>query len=235
MDNAPLNKLPGELRNRISELALDRGVLLCIKYRSLAEKELGITSLIIEEHDPHDINPFTNPNMRALSETCKQLRQETKEMFWATNSFIVPLDQPRWEAPSGNNAKRLEPLADVLEFFKSAGIRNVHTFRIGLPAFRHGSTTLSNRTTSLAAAETAISMFEKCIVGRMVVTLRVTYIAGPDYNQQTLDIRLDRSRFSESCREGADVLLRLRSGPAMHRLHLLGRMLRDRAIETKQV
>lgn len=235
MDNSPLNKLPAEVRNSISTLALDRGVLLCIKYRSMAEKELGITEFIVEEHDPDEINHFTNPNMRALSETCKQLHQETKEMFWATNSFIVPLDQPRWEAPSGNNAKRLEPFADVLEFFKSAGIRNVHTFRIGLPAFRHGSTTLSNGTTSLAAAETAISMFEKCIVGRMVVTLRVTYIAGPDYNQQTLHLPLDGSRFSESCREGADVLLRVRGGPAMHCLHFLGRMLRDRAIETKQV
>ncbi|KAK5725224.1 hypothetical protein LTR17_013176 [Elasticomyces elasticus] len=69
MDKSPLSLLPGELRNQIYELAL---------------------------HEPDDIvlettyGKVTAPvNTRALARTCRQLRNETHEMFFNCNDFTM--------------------------------------------------------------------------------------------------------------------------------------------------
>ena len=60
MDNSPLAKLPAELRNEIARLAL-------------------------EQESPLDLGLIRRDN--GLTQTCKQLRGETRPMFWALNRF----------------------------------------------------------------------------------------------------------------------------------------------------
>ncbi|KAK5684002.1 hypothetical protein LTS10_003866 [Elasticomyces elasticus] len=72
MDDSPLSKIPAELRNNISELALyqPNGVHLDLYTRM--EQRSSLPSALL-----------------ALTATCKQMRAETHDMLFAINSFTI--------------------------------------------------------------------------------------------------------------------------------------------------
>lgn len=71
MDASPLNKLPAELRNNIYELALHNpgGIDIDVMFANKI------------------ITAQASQQLLALTETCKQIRQESLPLFYATNTF----------------------------------------------------------------------------------------------------------------------------------------------------
>ncbi len=83
MDNSPLKRLPAELRNEISKLVLDHDGCLQVRYNEWPAR------LVIEDSAYHSNPSWPDPYRLALAQTCKQLRGETKGLFFSTNYFIV--------------------------------------------------------------------------------------------------------------------------------------------------
>lgn len=69
MDNLPLGKLPPELRNEIARLALVNGEW------------------------PIDLRLIRYAN--GLTQTCQQVRRETRAMFWSMNRFRLHVTSSR--------------------------------------------------------------------------------------------------------------------------------------------
>lgn len=86
MDESPLNKLPGELRNQIYELALYHGRI-----------NIDTTPYLHHPADSHfpGAVTFQARHALALRSVCKQLEKETTQIFYAINTFVfvAPLCQ----------------------------------------------------------------------------------------------------------------------------------------------
>ena len=78
MDTSPLQKLPGELRNRIHEL------ILCHTDTITVSISTGVPKLV---SDP------TTQQMLALTTTCRQLRREASPIFYEINKFTFVAKQ----------------------------------------------------------------------------------------------------------------------------------------------
>lgn len=81
MDASPMNKLPGELRNRIYELVADSPQGLHFRKHNKDE------SFSWCENDVSARKPDL-ADVMALSRTCKQIRQEALSIFYSINTFI---------------------------------------------------------------------------------------------------------------------------------------------------
>ena len=78
MDNSPLCSLPPELRNYIYELALTQ------------PSPIQVITISYPTESPLHLKADI-PHARALSQTCKQLRQETHQLLYAYNAFVITL------------------------------------------------------------------------------------------------------------------------------------------------
>lgn len=74
MESSPLNKLPGELRNRIYELALSQA---------------GDITVFVSGIRPHLFHPTETKNILSLTETCKDIRHEASPVFYRVNKFVL--------------------------------------------------------------------------------------------------------------------------------------------------
>ena len=74
MEESPLYKLPGELRNRIYELAL---------------LQSGGITVFVSALRPHLFKPTETSNILALTETCKDVRHESSPIFYEINTFTL--------------------------------------------------------------------------------------------------------------------------------------------------
>ncbi|KAK5735939.1 hypothetical protein LTR17_007774 [Elasticomyces elasticus] len=100
MDDSPLSKIPAELRNTISELALyePNGVHFDL-YTRMEQRSIVPTALL------------------ALTATCQQMRAETHDMLFAINSCTihthyfrgVSLDMDIWHDDKHKRAYRTNP------------------------------------------------------------------------------------------------------------------------------
>ncbi|KAK5165284.1 GTPase Ryh1 [Saxophila tyrrhenica] len=124
MESSPLNRLPAEIRNQISELALTLPFPLRLKPQP---PDVGRGPLLFYDHD----HEYEYSALCALSQTCKQLRDETKDHFFSLNSFEVILDHhlggPR-EKKCCNTHKDevvLGPLENLLQSFAQLDIQHV--------------------------------------------------------------------------------------------------------------
>ena len=71
MDDSPLSKLPGEVRNEIYQLALRH------------------TSPIIICKNENEVMAVNSTPAMALTAVCRQMRKETLKIFYAVNSFTI--------------------------------------------------------------------------------------------------------------------------------------------------
>ena len=76
MENSPLGRLSAELRNKISEFALMKDGPICLNTTAVRNQPLASATF-----------PLHRPC--ALSQTCRQMRRETGEMFFASNTFVI--------------------------------------------------------------------------------------------------------------------------------------------------
>jgi hypothetical protein len=74
MEESPLYKLPGELRNRIYELALFQP---------------GGITVFVSALRPHLFKPTDTSNILALTEICKDIRHESSPIVYETNKFSL--------------------------------------------------------------------------------------------------------------------------------------------------
>ena len=81
MNNSPLAKLPPEVRNRIYSFALTHDHPLKSK---IARSRLG--------DEPCCDEASQHTHISALSRTCKQVQNECTKLFYAANTFIIPID-----------------------------------------------------------------------------------------------------------------------------------------------
>ena len=133
MEHSPLQRLPPEIRNRMSELALTHPAPLRIRYKPLSEKDTeGHRRLVIEETS--GVSNYNQPSyLRALTNTCKQHPSETKGLFFAVNNFEVVLDQwYDYTCPTEHvrHQRSLEQLHDVLRFFSLAKVPHIRCLKV---------------------------------------------------------------------------------------------------------
>lgn len=76
MDASPLNTVPGELRNRIYELVLVKPTSIVFDFGALEDEKFALL----------------DPNALALTLTCKQIYNESKNVFSSRNHFVLDLD-----------------------------------------------------------------------------------------------------------------------------------------------
>lgn len=74
MEASPLMKLPGELRNRIYELALFQA---------------SDITVFVSGVRPHLFHPTETQNILSLMETCKDMRAEASPIFYQVNKFVL--------------------------------------------------------------------------------------------------------------------------------------------------
>ena len=86
MDRSPLNQLPAELLNHIFELAFQWQDPVVLKYNT--------STYPPSSRD----NKIKNP--RSLIQTCKTIRAEFSELFYATNTFIFLVHFPEHFVPA---------------------------------------------------------------------------------------------------------------------------------------
>ena len=74
MEASPLIELPGEIRNRIYELALFQS---------------GGITVFVSASRPHLFKPTETSDILALTKTCKDIRYESSPIFYETNKFSL--------------------------------------------------------------------------------------------------------------------------------------------------
>ena len=74
MEASPLITLPGEIRNRIYELALFQS---------------GAITVYVSTLRPHLFKSTETNNILALTETCKAVRHESSPIFYEANRFVL--------------------------------------------------------------------------------------------------------------------------------------------------
>lgn len=124
MDDSPLKRLPGEIRNNIYELVLihsaDKAVQICSK-----ETKHG-RSIFVEEAD-------------GLLMTCKQIRAESLPIFLSKNLFDIRLDfTPRQDTSQNRdieeNCTALAPFNQFIDFLGETKLTKLAIY-INLGAF----------------------------------------------------------------------------------------------------
>jgi hypothetical protein len=112
MEECPLNRLPGELRNRIYELALFQSS--------------GIT-VFVSGVRPHLFKPTETKNILSLTETCKELRHESLPIFYQVNKFVL-ISKYLGERYSGdiNNARNTQWERGLCDWLGQLGARNIN-------------------------------------------------------------------------------------------------------------
>lgn len=80
MDNSPLNRLPGEIRNYIYELIFSGSEPIHIQFTTQGPSSGGF------HHTP--MSP-TEKSGWAMLRTCKQIHEEAKDIAWSETSIVV--------------------------------------------------------------------------------------------------------------------------------------------------
>lgn len=207
MEHSPLNKLPAEIRNRISELAVIRPGPL----RVMREARKFETDVNVQNHNDTDNKTL---HVCALTKTCKQLRSETRKMFYPGNSFTITLGQailPKYRRR--NEDRILKRLDNVMTLLKQPDIDYVQKLdiRIRIPRCTvHGGrpTTFGKR--SFAMVMQAMSVAQSKVRVPVFFTLNMEYYSTWPTSKHPLrdnvKICVDASRFEESCQKGAKKL-----------------------------
>ncbi|KAK5735664.1 hypothetical protein LTR17_008015 [Elasticomyces elasticus] len=106
MDESPLQKIPAELRNRISEMAM--------------QEPKGVEITVARGRSTCRSPP-------SLPSVCRQLRKETYKMYFAVNEFTIYTDCLEIELKYGPGAakQRAELIAAVVRCLSSMGPENV--------------------------------------------------------------------------------------------------------------
>lgn len=97
MDHSPRGRLPPEIRNEIALLALTVSDTLLVQYPhpgGQKSPQLSIESYEATIYHKGEQDQKRIHRMRALTKTCSQLRSETKDLFFAVNSFAPFLHKP---------------------------------------------------------------------------------------------------------------------------------------------
>lgn len=132
MDNSPFNDLPAELRNRIYELALTQSCDILIGFKTARAGSITIVNADI-----------CNKHPLSLAQTCKRIRQECRQLFFAANVFSIRL-QPCFvsdndydvdyddDAYDDDVSATVRPLEMFLKAFKSQDIANIKLLQVEL-------------------------------------------------------------------------------------------------------
>lgn len=137
MDALPLGRLPAELRNEIYELALSLGRPIPVWYQHVTQD--GTETQTLELRTTSDFL-----STLALTTTCRQLRRETADMFFACNAFSLEVRKctsarGRHSLFHHNVKSRASNLADLLVSSINAKYDNAPK-AIVLPCVIHEST-----------------------------------------------------------------------------------------------
>jgi hypothetical protein len=110
MEASLFNKLPGELRNRIYELAL-------LQFDGVTVFVPGIR--------PHLFRPTETKNILALTETCKEMHNEASPVFYRVNKFVL-ISKYLGERYSGDiqNARNSQWKRGLCDWLALLGSRN---------------------------------------------------------------------------------------------------------------
>ncbi|KAK3053604.1 hypothetical protein LTR09_005348 [Extremus antarcticus] len=212
MEHSPLNKMPAEIRNQIIEQVLLNAVPLRMRFSQPWPRYIGDYRYVYEHRyycilkAQNDQNVDNHHNhIRALTQTCRQLRSETQGMFFSINKFIVDLQQLAETPYEGSGHKgdgMLDPVRDILALLPQSG--EVHELEV-VYKFMYHDDVLVRLIQSVAAAT-------RHRARRVVFTLATKDAQGlVAQHENKVKIRIDLSRFVESCREGTQILLKFPS------------------------
>ena len=110
MEASPISTLPGELRNRIYELALLQD---------------GNVTVFVSGIRPHLFRPTETTNILALTETCKGVQHEASPVFYRINQFVL-ISKYLGERYSGDiqNARNSQWKRGLCDWLALLGTRN---------------------------------------------------------------------------------------------------------------
>ncbi|KAK5132401.1 hypothetical protein LTR08_009084 [Meristemomyces frigidus] len=117
MDNSPLARLPAELRNDIYTLALTQPGRIHFP-DDLPTTCRCLTTPYIATDEGWEIAPLS-PNATALARTCRQIREESTELFYAENVFEFELP---WAKESVKG--KILVLQNMRKFIVAIGAKN---------------------------------------------------------------------------------------------------------------
>lgn len=111
MEVSSLSKLPGELRNRIYELALF---------------QCGGVTVFVSGTRPHLFLPTETKNILGLTETCKYMRYEASPVFCQVNQFVL-ISKYLGERYTGDihTTRNTQWERGLAEWLRNLGERNV--------------------------------------------------------------------------------------------------------------
>ncbi|KAI7277425.1 hypothetical protein KC345_g6605 [Hortaea werneckii] len=190
MDASPLAKLPAELRNNIyHEVLLQEDTIkLSFEPAGNNKKPRVLLSGSRQQHQ-----------MLALTFTCKPLRRETQDLFFALNSFEISVPETR--AGTGTSSIPIHRFLDgVTTLSARSAIKSV-TLNIG--QYYLGEKTLLGALTDLK---------RNLLTTYPCLPLRVRATVAGFYRDESLDIELDTQNLALSIRSGLGKMEELRKG-----------------------
>ncbi|KAK3053602.1 hypothetical protein LTR09_005346 [Extremus antarcticus] len=224
MDHSPLRKLPAEIRNEISSLALAAEDTIMVKqipsgHRSKSYEDAAYRGVHLKGH---------GRRLRALSDTCRELRNDTTHMFFSVNSFAPYLPAPhldyvadRSDPPPVGAKAFLTPLNEFLTLLQKSGVNYIHSVLVIFPTSE--SELSEDHDILLEQVEWAISMAQGRMSGNMmfgfefreVLNARAIDDVTLERPPTILAVDIDNPRLLARCQESLEATCLLIEAPCL--------------------